>query len=437
MSGRILRAALLAILPASAWGAPAAPARGANCFAIVVGKGCTVDGKVLYGHNEDSGARHPVYVWKVPGATHAEGEQVTLHRGGALPQATATSGYLWLQMPGLLYSDTYVNDHGVAVASNRAPSRVEQAELEHGGIDFMLRRLVAERCRSAREGMELVGGLLERFGYADAGRVLVLADAKEAWIVCMMRGKQWAAVRVPDDKAIVIANSYPLHALDPADKANVRCSEGLLEYARARGWAKGDFDFAEAFGDPDARLSPTNHRRQWRGIVLLAGEDLPEGWRQPTFFSPKRKVAPADLMRVLRDHFEGMRYGPAEGANPHTTGERTICHASTSFSTVIEPGGRVWMAPGRPCSSAYLRLDRSLPDGFSVGAAADAFRDHFEGDGARRPQAPSVRLFTEVCDLAEENPAVVVPRIRAVRADDAPSPASVLAAWRELRESLR
>jgi len=408
-----------------------------NCFAVVVGKDCTTGGKVLYGHNEDSGSHHPFYVWNVAGAKHAEGERVTLHRGGTVPQVARTNGFLWMQMPGLSYSDTYVNEHGVAVATNRAPSRIEEAELEEGGIDFMLRRLVAERAATAREGMELVGGLIERFGYADAGRVMVVADATEAWIVCMMRGKHWAAVRVPDDRAIVIANSYPIHAFDPADEANVRCSSGLVEYARARGWVEGEFDFAEVFGEPDARQSPANHRRQWRGIAILMGEEPPEGWRQPAFFKPKRKVAPLDLMRVLRDHYEGTAYAPAEGANPHATEERTICAASTSFSTVIEPGGRVWMAAGRPCSSAYVRLDRGVPEGCSVGAAADAFRRHFEGDGADRPPAPALQVFTEVCDLAEERPSEVMPRIRASRPDEDAPVESVLDAWRGLRDSLR
>lgn len=437
MKALLPRAALVVLVVAGRSVGRETPESRWNCFAVVAGKDCTAGGKVLYGHNEDSGSHHPFYVWEVAGANHGEGERVTLHRGGTVPQVARTNGFLWMQMPGLSYSDTYVNEHGVAVATNRAPSRIEEAELEEGGIDFMLRRLVAERSRSAREGMELVGHLIERFGYADAGRVLVVADASEAWIVCMMRGKHWASVRVPDDKAIVIANSYPIHAFDPADKANVRCSSGLVEYARSRGWLEGEFDFAEAFGEPGPRLSPANHRRQWRGIALLAGEDLPEGWRQPTFFAPKHKVAPADLMQVLRDHYEGTAYGPGEGSNPHETGERTICTGSTSFSTVIEPGGRIWMAPGRPCSSTYLRLDRRVPAGFSVGTAADAFRCHFDGDGAERPAAPTPQLFTEICDLAEQRPAEVMPRIRASRPDETASAESVLEAWRELRESLR
>ncbi len=81
-----------------------------NCFAVIAGKDCTVDGSVIVAHNEDSGNNAAVHHWKVAAGEDAAGEAHELLAGGAVPYASETLGYVWCQMPGLMFSDTYFNE---------------------------------------------------------------------------------------------------------------------------------------------------------------------------------------------------------------------------------------------------------------------------------------------------------------------------------------
>ncbi|MGK0156329.1 MAG: hypothetical protein ACI9SE_003297, partial [Neolewinella sp.] len=54
-----------------------------NCFAVVAGKDCTVDGSVIVAHNEDSGIKSAVHHWKVAAEKHESGTVRTLLEGGS------------------------------------------------------------------------------------------------------------------------------------------------------------------------------------------------------------------------------------------------------------------------------------------------------------------------------------------------------------------
>jgi dipeptidase len=367
-----------------------------NCYAIVVGKACTVDGSVLYAHNEDSGANRAVNHWKVPRHLRAAGERQTLVDGGTLASVPATQAYIWCQMPGLKYSDSYLNESGVAVASNGCQSREDHPQLTDAGIGLMLRRIVAERATCAREGLEIACELLSTFGYQDSGRTLVIADAEEAWLLNIVRGKHYAAARVPDDKCAVLANHYTIHQIEAEDQENYRTSPGLIEYAQERGWYEperdGAFDFATVYGKDGARNHRSNIRRAWRGNELVSKSELPEEWFQPTFITPSNKLGPLALMEILRDHYEGSKYDISEGyqeCSPYEMKQPTICAGRTSFSTVFQLrshmpasiGAVMWIAMCRPDTSVFVPWYAGIeevPPGFGNGAAEMALAKHFE-----------------------------------------------------------
>jgi dipeptidase len=90
---------------------PAAPCEG--CFAVVVGKEASVDGYVIMAHNEDDDPPQIVNHYKVPRKKHASGKKVRLRNGGELNQVEETWSYIWSEMPGMLFSDGYINEWGV------------------------------------------------------------------------------------------------------------------------------------------------------------------------------------------------------------------------------------------------------------------------------------------------------------------------------------
>lgn len=406
---------------------------GLDCFAVVAGKACSTDGSVLLGHNEDDGGTPRLLHWKVGRKRHPGDAVVRLVKGGTLPEVRETYGYLWSQMPGYHYSDIYLNEFGVALASDACASREDRPELKDGGIGFMLRRLVAQRARSARHGLDIATALLGEFGYAASGRTLIIADPEEAWVLCMVRGKHYAAARVPDDRLMVIANSYPLHEVDPGDRKNFRLSPGLIDHARERGWYDADrdgpFDFALAYARPSTRKHVENTRRQWGGLRLLAATPVEEGWKLPAFVKARKKLTPADFMAVLRDHYEGTDLDPTDGyatGSPHRTGQRTICTHSTRNAVVfqlrsklpVEIGALMWIAMSRPDAGVfmpwYLGI-QDVPPGFSGDDATRAFTDHFSKAFARTESPEHYRVFADLNARLDRNYGDWIPEVKAMR----------------------
>jgi dipeptidase len=281
------------------------------CYAVVAGRGATTDGSVLVGHNEENGGRRVLLFHKIPRQKHAPGEQVVLDGGGRLEQAAETWAMLWSENPGLAYSDGYLNEWGVAVVSDGCPSRedsvtalIQRGEIRQGGIGYMLRRLVAQRAKTAREGVLLMGRLVEQFGYLDSGRTYVIADPREAWLVAVVRGRRWVAQRVPDDRVAVLPNVYVIGEVDLSDTNSFLAGPDLVSYAVSRGWfdpaGGAKFNFRLVYGRPD-RLGPD--QRQFRGQELASGRAMtfPPAEPLPFAVAGQKKLAVADMVAILRD----------------------------------------------------------------------------------------------------------------------------------------
>ncbi len=288
---------------------PVSPTYG--CYAIIVGRGASADGSVLVGHNEQNGGRRILNFRRIPRQQFAGDAVVELRRGGRLDQANGTAAFLWSENPGLEFSDAYLNQWGVAVVSDGCPTReddyaalVARGEIRQGGIGYMLRRLVAQRARTAREGVELAGRLVERFGYADSGRTYVIADPREAWLLAVVRGRRWVAQRVPDDAVVVLPNIHIIGEVDLADTDNFLASADLIDYAVRRGWFDPDggeaFNFRKVYrrdrsDAPDAR--------RWWGRQLVSGRRVawPPAEPPPVGIEPKQKMTVASVAAILRD----------------------------------------------------------------------------------------------------------------------------------------
>jgi dipeptidase len=350
----------------------AAPCEG--CFAVVVGKEASVDGYVIIAHNEDDDPPQIVNHYKVPRKKHTPSEKVRLRNGGEVNQVEETWSYIWSEMPGMLFSDGYVNEWGVSIISNKCPSREDKPEITDGGIGYMLRRLVAERAKTARAGVLLTGRLVERFGYIDSGRTYIICDPDEGWFFSVVNGKHWLAKRVPDNQVAMIANSYTIRQVDLSDRDNFLASDDIIEYAISRDWHKpekdGPFDFAAAYANPDAASSLHNFGRRWAGLRYITDELVPLGPDLPFSIVPRCKVGVTDIMQIMRDHYEGTKLqSSSPTGSPHESG-RPICVDRTRTSFVIQLrknmpldiGIVYWTCLASPCSSIYIPFHFGIAD---------------------------------------------------------------------------
>jgi len=383
-----------------------------NCYSILVGKDASENGAVLFAHNEDDWGDQLVNWYKVPRRQHDPQEMITLKNGGQLVQVDTTWAYLWFELPGMDFGDSYMNEWGVTIASNACPSREDRADLTDGGICYWLRRAMAERATSAREAVHIGATLVEAFGYASSGRTYSIADPNEAWMLSVVQGRHWIAQRVPDDAMAIIPNYYTITSIDLTDTLNFLASADIVDYAVERGWyvtqQDGGFCFREVYGAPAALQDMGNIARKWRGLNLLAGTPYSLEEDFPFAVKPRRKVSKAELMKTLRDHYEGSRF-ECEG-NPHDNAIHTICASVNQYGFVAELrsgfpteiGSVLWLAPRRPCVQPFIPIycgSSAIPAGFAYTDFQSALEQHYnlpEDIYAPKPE-PAYWVFADYC----------------------------------------
>jgi dipeptidase len=354
MTTRTCRKILAALIVAALATLPASPVRA--CYAVVVGREASSDGSVLLGHAEQNFGRQMLNFRRVDRQQHDADAQVVLRRGARLPEVRQSWAFLWSELPGLEFSDNYLNEWGVAVVSDSCPSREDDyaelvrnmgGEIHLGGIGYMLRRLIAQRARSARDGVKLAGQLIETLGYVDSGRTYVIADPREAWLLAVARGSHWVARRVPDDQVVVLPNVYVTDTVDLSDPKNYLGSPDLVAYAVRCGWFHPQggepFRFDHAYG---ARPVAADLRR-WQGQQLVSGKDIP--WppaSQPFAVKPAEKLTVAAVARLLRSVI------PADRGGTLATQEAAVFQLRAGLPREI--GCIYWRTSGEPSLNVLL-----------------------------------------------------------------------------------
>ncbi|HHW27563.1 MAG TPA: dipeptidase [Firmicutes bacterium] len=404
-----------------------------DCSAVIVGKKASATGEVLYGHNEDDSGNNVMVQYKVPRAKHEPGELITFEPTCAkIPQVEETWSYLWSETRApwqASFSDTFINEWGVAVGSDSCNySREDNPELVEGGIGYGVGHIIAQRARTAREGVMIAAELVDRYGYTGSGRCYQIVDKDEGWVFQVVQGKHYVAQRVPDDEVFFIPNWYTIHKVDLADKDNFIASPDLITYAIKRGWyvpAKegdySDFDFAAAYQNPTQNQAG-NIVRHKNALRLILGAEPDD----PTAFSvkPPRKLGIEDVKRILRTHYEGTEDDLSQGyeLNPHRAGNRTICTGTTLESFVIQFREQpeftcVWRATLNPCTSPYVPWYLGIskvPAGYGWLLPQVAFANHFNvpaGDLSYRP-GRAWWAFQDVQDLADASYKTVIKTIK-------------------------
>ena len=252
------------------------------CFGILAGRNATTDGYVYLGHNEDQSLPAMLNIYNVP----------------ANSQRCA---YLWFEFPGQKAGDTFVNEYGVGITSDKCKSREDKAT---GSVIYEVRTTVAQKARTAREAVHIIGSLVEKYGYGDSGRSYLVADRHEAWVCAVVKGKHWVAQRVPDDEIATIPNYYTIGKINLKDTVNFLGSKDIVRYARKRGWYKprrdGEFSFRVAYSDPATLNSQNNKDRHALAQNTFFGDAI-LGDESPFSRKPMRKFHRSDLSRLLTE----------------------------------------------------------------------------------------------------------------------------------------
>ncbi|MFP4082777.1 MAG: C69 family dipeptidase [Candidatus Aminicenantes bacterium] len=358
-----------------------------GCTMILVGKEASADGSVMMAYNNDWDGRGASHVVVVPRKRHKPGAVRRLSNGVEIPQAEVTYAYIGneLQWTGEATFENGINEFQVAVCFGTAVKvndKVKQVDplLEESDPPGILIpwRLVLERSKTAREGVELVEKLFNKYGLREDGS-FAIADPDEVWLFQIGGGHHWAAMKIPDQCYVIQDNTFRMGEIDCQQKSKVKCSPVLIEFSIENDLydpQEGPFSFKKSWGYIYTKTPPRD-RRIWRVQSLLSpSSSLPPDTPYmdfPLFLTPDKKITKEKLMSLLRDHHEGTEYdltGGYKKGNPHFTEERTLCRTNTQYGVVTQLrrwlpnpiGGVFWLAVANPDTSVYIPWYQGIAD---------------------------------------------------------------------------
>ena len=249
-----------------------------------------------------------------------------------------------------------------------------------GGIgeeDIVL--LVLPYIRSAREGVQRLGKLLETYGTYESNGI-AFNDVNEVWWLETIGGHHWMARRIQDDQVVIAPNQFGMDGFDLEDafgrqEANL-CSSDLKEFIRENHLdlnQDGKFNPRDIFGSRRDMDHIYNTPRAWfMGRYLTPeshcwegpnAEFTPESDNIPWSLRPDRKVAPEDVQYLLSGHYQGTDYDPYINRDTgkrgmyrsigiNRTGVTTICQIRPEVPEAIR--GIEWICFGSTTFGAFL-----------------------------------------------------------------------------------
>jgi dipeptidase len=305
------------------------------CTTIIVGKKASRDGSILVARSVDgvSGniavdlVRHPPrrtgYLLK-----SQMQNKFSYQMPDGLMGYTGSPDY---RSKGSTFEEAGFNDAGVGVSatetifSNDATLKIDPYNEETGVVEEVIPTILLPQVKTAREGVLLLGRLIEERGSAE-GFGVAFVDKNEAWYLENAGGHQWLAQRIPDDSYFVSANQSRLGVVDLNDRENVLSSPRLHEWAVQHGLFDSssgqDFNFRKIFGRDSALDAGYNLPR----VAYLQGRFTQVTHGVPTkandfstFLKPDRPLDLSDVVSSMQSHFQGTQQDPYERRDPQAT----------------------------------------------------------------------------------------------------------------------
>lgn len=177
---------------------------------------------------------------------------------------------------------------------------------------------------SAREGVERLGALLEKYGTYEMNGI-AFQDENEIWWLETIGGHNWMARRVPDDHYVIMPNQLGLDHFDFEDaygeQNEFMCSKALKDFTEKYHLdlsIDGQINPRDAYGSHSDSDHTYNTPRAWilmryfnPNLYYWDGIDAdfrPESDDIPWMLVPEKKITVEDIKYALSHHYQGTDY---------------------------------------------------------------------------------------------------------------------------------
>jgi len=327
--------------------------RAFSCDTWVVMPDASANGLMMMAKTSDVAyyEAEPFMRWE--GGKHEPGGMIDLQYQ-KIPQVERTYTTLGSSQFWIWGCEQGINEYGVSIGNEAVLTKEWRENLnkmqkgekvERGILGMNLVRLGLERGQTAREALDAMTPLIEKYGqwgsgiagYSDVDgsfdNSYIIADGTEAWIL-ETAGHQWVAKRVL--KGVANISNYPRTRTEWD-----LCSKDLIKNAVDKGWWPEDkideFDFALAYNDFESPLSPN----------LIRGKRVKDLLKQK-----KGEIDILYMFKISRDHLEGtFLEGPY--FNAAIPDFLTVCmhHSPAGFTWGITSGTNIFVLPGKDTDS--------------------------------------------------------------------------------------
>ena len=336
------------------------------CTTLIVGREASEDGSRIMGRTCDAHGLEVMRVEHTPAVTRSAPWKFT----DTVTKFTITlpaKSCAYLAAPsaqkvpnGDDYKEAAINEHHVCMSATESIYGSEAALkadplVENGVSEGCMPTVVIPYVKTALEGVERLGSIIDQYGSAE-GNAVVFADDKEMWYMEMYTGHQWAAIRFPEDRYAVVANDGLLGTIDVNDTANVRTSRDLVKLAQAHGFLQlenGRIHLAHTYCGPHRDYSQLRVWAAQRRFTPSKAKAYDVKTTYDMLQTPDKKISLTDAMELFRYRYEDMGYNVNVHQKNRAIGINRTEEAHLFWLRDNKPQV-MWMAVANPEMSVFL-----------------------------------------------------------------------------------
>lgn len=164
---------------------------------------------------------------------------------------------------------------------------------------------------TAREGVQRVGRLLQKYGTYEAN-ALAFGDQDEVWYLETIGGHHWAAVRIPDNAYVITPNRLSIADFDfTAD--DTLCSPDLKELIDQHSLNPdpGKYNLRHIFGSQTETDCYYNNPRAWYVQSQLSGsQQVPTDQDLPFINRADHLISISEINALMSSHYQRTAFDP-------------------------------------------------------------------------------------------------------------------------------
>lgn len=370
------------------------------CTTILVGDRAMADGSYIVARNEDYQATNAKHFVLHP-ATKGDTSTFRSH-GNDFSYPNPKNGLQYTSL-----SDFNTNNQSMGEAGfNSAGVGMSSTETIYNGAKALkadpyvtktginedsIENVILPRIHTAKEGVELLGKIIETQGAAE-GFGVAFVDNHGIWYLETGSGHQWMAQKIPNNKYFVSANQGRLQRYIP-NNADYLASPTLISFAEqhhlGRANKDGSFDFHLAYSQDVKNDLTYNYPRVWTVQHLFTkglDTNITQGKDFPLFLKPTTKLTLTDIETALQNHYQGTKHDPYTNQNPQEA-YRPISVFRTQESHILQVrphlpraiGEVEYVSWGMSALGVYLPFYQGMtkvPAGYDIGT------DHADNQSA-------------------------------------------------------